>query len=146
MIGITNIIVYALYIYSYFQLDIFRYFFSFPFFLSFFPILSKMELSTLLFTLISGVIVYIFFNQRKKSQFPNNSISLPGPKPLPIIGNLHQIKDVPIQNFIDKFSNYGPIFKVHYGAETWIILNDYEIIRDLLVKRGAIYSSRPVSF
>lgn len=106
-----------------------------------------MELSTLLFTLISVVIVYIIFNQRKKSQFPNKCISLPGPKPLPIIGNLHQIKDVPMQNFIDRFSKeYGPIFKVHYGAETWIILNDYEIIRDLLVKRGAIYSSRPVSF
>lgn len=106
-----------------------------------------MELSTLLFTLISGVIVYIFFNQRKKSQFPNKSISLPGPKPLPIIGNLHQIKDVPMQDFIDKFSKeYGPIFQVHYGAETWIILNDYEIVRDLIVKRGAIYSSRPVSF
>ncbi|CAG8524038.1 813_t:CDS:10 [Rhizophagus irregularis] len=104
----------------------------------------KMELSTLLFTLISVVIVYIIFNQRKKSQFPNKCISLPGPKPLPIIGNLHQIKDVPMQNFIDRFSKeYGPIFKVHYGAETWIILNDYEIIRDLLVKRGAIYSSRP---
>jgi len=106
-----------------------------------------MESSTLLLTLIFAVVIYIFFNnQRKKSQIPNGCTPLPGPTPLPIIGNLHQIHKVPIQDFIDKFSKeYGPIFQVQYGAETWVILNDYEIIKDLLVKRGAIYSSRPVS-
>src|SRR5256885_5890755 len=106
-----------------------------------------MEFSTLLFTLISIIIIYIFNNQRKKSQNPNGSIFLPGPKPLPIIGNLHQLKDVHIQDYIDKMTKeYGPMFQIRFGAETWIILNDYEIVRDLLVKRGAIYSSRPVSF
>src|ERR1044072_383708 len=105
-----------------------------------------MELSTLLFTLIFAVIIYIFFNQRKKSQIPNGSVPLPGPTPLPIFGNLHQINNVPAQDFIDKFSKeYGPIFQIRSGAETWVILNDYEIVKDLLVKRGAIYSSRPVS-
>jgi hypothetical protein len=106
-----------------------------------------MELSTLLFTLTFALVTFIFFNnQRKKSQIPKGCIPLPGPTPLPIIGNLHQIHNVPVQEFIDRFTkDYGPIFKVHYGAETWIILNDYEIIKDLLVKRGAIYSSKPVS-
>ena len=107
-----------------------------------------MELSTLLFTLIFAIIIYVFFNnQRKKSQIPNGCIPLPGPTPFPIIGNLHQINNVPIQDFIDRFSkDYGPIFQVHHGAETWVILNDYEIVKELLVKRGAIYSSRPVKF
>ncbi|RGB22412.1 cytochrome P450 [Rhizophagus diaphanus] len=104
-----------------------------------------MELPTFLFTLFFAAIIYVFFNnQRKKSKIPNGCIPLPGPTPLPIIGNLHQINNVPIQDFIDKFSNeYGPIFQVHYGAETWVILNDYEIVKDVLVKRSAIYSSRP---
>ncbi|EXX77028.1 uncharacterized protein OCT59_006648 [Rhizophagus irregularis] len=104
-----------------------------------------MGLPTFLFTLFFAAIIYVFFNnQRKKSKIPNGCIPLPGPTPLPIIGNLHQINNVPIQDFIDRFSKeYGPIFQVHYGAETWVILNDYEIVKDVLVKRSAIYSSRP---
>src|SRR5215475_10482368 len=110
-----------------------------------------MELSTLLFTLISAVIIYVFFNnQRKRSKIPDGCISLPGPKPLPIIGNLHQMKNNrnngSFQDRIDDWTKeYGPMFQIHFGAEKVIIINDYEIVRDLLVKRGTIYSSRPVS-
>src|SRR5579871_4397610 len=107
---------------------------------------KKMDLYSLLFTLTFAIVIYIFFrNQRNK--IPNGSVPLPGPKPLPIIGNLHQVNISDFQGYVDEMTDkYGPIFQFRLGVETWIVINDYEIIRDLLVKRGAIYSSRPVSF
>ncbi|CAG8535101.1 12925_t:CDS:2, partial [Ambispora gerdemannii] len=38
--------------------------------------------------------------------------------------------------------SFGPIFKVHLGQLTWIVINDHKIAKDLFVSRGATFSSR----
>ncbi|CAG8519372.1 13069_t:CDS:2 [Ambispora gerdemannii] len=40
--------------------------------------------------------------------------------------------------------SFGPIFKVHLGQLTWIVINDHKIAKDLFVSRGATFSSRVV--
>ena len=68
----------------------------------------------------------------------------PGPKPLPIIGNIHQLKG---QNAVHQFQAwhklYGPIISVQLGPKTVISIGSHRVARDLLTQRSQIYSSRP---
>ncbi|ORY01425.1 cytochrome P450 oxidoreductase-like protein [Clohesyomyces aquaticus] len=69
----------------------------------------------------------------------------PGPPTLPILGNAHQI---PSRNFHKKVKewsdHYGKIFSLKIGAGTIIVLNDRRAVHDLVDKRSAIYSDRPL--
>lgn len=68
----------------------------------------------------------------------------PGPKRLPLIGNLHQAPDkVPWRKYQEWTKLYGPIFSLQYGLTTVIMLGTHESADALLNKRSAIYSSRP---
>ncbi|KAI0301751.1 cytochrome P450 [Multifurca ochricompacta] len=69
----------------------------------------------------------------------------PGPRPLPIIGN---IRDIP-QEFswlaYTKLSKtYGPILSFHVFGQVIVVLNNLKSVKDLLEKRGDIYSDRTV--
>ncbi|KAL6811405.1 putative O-methylsterigmatocystin oxidoreductase [Trichoderma sp. SZMC 28015] len=70
----------------------------------------------------------------------------PGPRQLPLIGNLHQApQNNPWRTYQQWSTIYGPIFRLQYGLNTVIILGNYEAAHDLLDKRSNIYSSRPRS-
>ncbi|EYE91096.1 cytochrome P450 [Aspergillus ruber CBS 135680] len=80
-----------------------------------------------------------------KLLFLKNRQSLPpGPMPMPIIGNIYEIlKKSPMECFQNWHNEYGPIITLRYAQRLVISIGSYEIARDLLDKRGAIYSSRP---
>ncbi|KAG9292905.1 hypothetical protein G9A89_016267 [Geosiphon pyriformis] len=84
-----------------------------------------------------------FFQKKDFQKRPKGTLEIPGPTPLPIIGNLHQLGAAMHPNFSKMSKKYGPIFKVHIGALTWIVVTDHEIAKDLFVNRGANYSNRP---
>ncbi|KAJ2920115.1 hypothetical protein MD484_g266, partial [Candolleomyces efflorescens] len=68
----------------------------------------------------------------------------PGPKGLPIIGNLF---DVPLDKefwmtFREWGHQWGEILHMNLFGQSFIILNSMEATRDLLEKRGKIYSAR----
>lgn len=70
----------------------------------------------------------------------------PGPKGLPLIGNLHEIpQSHPWLTHTEMHKKYGPIFSMQFGLQTVIFLGTYEVARELLEKRSNIYSSRPRS-
>ncbi|PYH46717.1 cytochrome P450 [Aspergillus saccharolyticus JOP 1030-1] len=71
----------------------------------------------------------------------------PGPPTLPILGNLHQISSEKRHLQFEKWSReYGPIYSLVLGTRTMIVLNSAQAVKDLLDRRGAIYSSRPDSY
>lgn len=63
---------------------------------------------------------------------------------LPVIGHLLKlINPVPIHEIFTKWSQeVGPIYTLYFGSQRWIVLNNVETIKDLIVNRGTIYSSR----
>lgn len=67
----------------------------------------------------------------------------PGPVPLPIIGNLHQLTGNPFENFEKWHKKYGPLIAFRVGQRTVIVIGSYEIAHALLDKQSAVYSSRP---
>ncbi|KDR74760.1 hypothetical protein GALMADRAFT_157349 [Galerina marginata CBS 339.88] len=68
----------------------------------------------------------------------------PGPKPLPLIGNLHQLPRKDLLREYHRWSSiYGPIIYMHIVGRQFIILNSLKVIVDLFEKRSSIYSTRP---
>lgn len=71
----------------------------------------------------------------------------PGPPTLPFLGNLHQIPQEKRHLQFEKWAReYGPIYSLILGTKVMIVLNSDLAIKDLLDKRGAIYSSRPEAY
>lgn len=68
----------------------------------------------------------------------------PGPKALPLLGNIFQI---PQQRYWERYQEwhqkYGPIFSLKTGTKVVIVLGNHQVAHDLLEKRSRIYSSRP---
>ncbi|KZT03623.1 cytochrome P450 [Laetiporus sulphureus 93-53] len=68
----------------------------------------------------------------------------PGPKPLPIVGNILNLVARELWLPASKWAQeYGGIVYIHVFGQSLVFLNDYEVALELLEKRGAIYSDRP---
>ncbi|KAK7805790.1 hypothetical protein U0070_024081, partial [Myodes glareolus] len=67
----------------------------------------------------------------------------PGPTPLPIIGNIHQID---VKNIHQSFANfskiYGPVFTLYFGMKPTVVLHGYEAIKEALISHGEEFSGR----
>ncbi|KAE8077546.1 hypothetical protein FH972_016103 [Carpinus fangiana] len=70
----------------------------------------------------------------------------PGPRPLPIIGNLLWLPTnaVDLRKVIGDLSHkYGPILTLKLGSEPLIFVTSYTLAQHALVKHGAIFANRP---
>ncbi|KAG8948166.1 hypothetical protein FRC04_009965 [Tulasnella sp. 424] len=99
--------------------------------------------STVHLALGGGAALALFFlgqywTSKRRLSYP------PGPRPLPIIGNL---LDMPTSKFIatwNKFKKqYGPLTFLDVAGRPYLILNSLEVAKDIFDTRGAIYSDRP---
>ncbi|XP_073492920.1 cytochrome P450 2W1-like isoform X1 [Aquarana catesbeiana] len=83
--------------------------------------------------------VKILMNLPKKKiyNFP------PGPRPLPIIGNMH-ILDIARQDytFMELAKKYGTFFTFHYGGVKAVVLVGYEANQEALVKANYDFGDR----
>ncbi|KAK8060686.1 hypothetical protein PG996_010616 [Apiospora saccharicola] len=68
----------------------------------------------------------------------------PGPKPLPLIGNLHQVpKSLQWFHFYHWSREHGPIMHLSMAGQSLILLSTNQTAQDLLSRRSAHYSDRP---
>ncbi|KAK6175046.1 hypothetical protein SNE40_013587 [Patella caerulea] len=67
----------------------------------------------------------------------------PGPRPMiPILGNFLQLEIDPRKQFAKFRRRYGDLFSLYIGNKHIIVLNGFETLQDLLVKRGYKLSDR----
>ncbi|XP_066496997.1 cytochrome P450 2W1-like [Tiliqua scincoides] len=68
----------------------------------------------------------------------------PGPRPLPLIGNLHLI-DIRRQDlsFMKLSEKYGPVFTLHFGWQKVVVLTGYEAVKEALVNQGNDFIDKP---
>lgn len=90
-----------------------------------------------------GVLVYsLFFRKKQEALLPLP----PGPKPLPILGNIRDgpAPGVPeFEHWLTFKDKYGPINYLSVLNQKWILLHDKEDAIELLEKMSLKTSSRP---
>ncbi|KAJ7034658.1 putative monooxygenase [Mycena alexandri] len=88
--------------------------------------------------LAAGVAYFAFASLVRRTNYP------PGPRRLPIVGNAFQIpKTFQWLTFSKWAEKYGSIVYLEAVGQPLVLLNSYEVAKDLLEQRSAIYSDRP---
>ncbi|KAL4880759.1 cytochrome P450 [Aspergillus karnatakaensis] len=79
------------------------------------------------------------------SRFRTRKPLPPGPVPLPLIGNLHQHRNIeqPWVKYQEWHKQFGDIITVKVGLRTVIVLGSQQAVTDILVKKGKTYCSPP---
>lgn len=91
--------------------------------------------------LVAAAILRYLLSTRRPKGFP------PGPPTLLGVGNLHQIPiERPFIKFHEWAETYGDIIGLKVGPANLVVLHDPQYVRELLDRRGAIYSGRPYSY
>ncbi|XP_073442559.1 cytochrome P450 2K4-like [Dendrobates tinctorius] len=99
-----------------------------------------------LVTLLLSIVVILFLVNTFRNQKQGNDKNFPpGPKPLPIIGNIH-IMDIgkPHLTFVQLAKKYGTVFSFRIGMSKSIVLCGYETIKDALINHAELFSERPI--
>ena len=103
----------------------------------------RMASLPLMYGIVSLLVLYLI----NKLVFTRKKLPLPpGPKGLPIIGNVGDLPPkggLEWQHWLKHKDLYGPLSSVTVFGQTIILIHDLETALELLDKRGAKYSSRP---
>ncbi|RYR27292.1 hypothetical protein Ahy_B02g061630 [Arachis hypogaea] len=90
--------------------------------------------------LIIPLFVFLFIRTLKKKSLK----SLPGPKGLPIIGNLHQLDNSILHKQLSQLSKkYGPIFSLKLGLRRAIVVSSSKLAKETLKNHDIVFSGRP---
>ncbi|KAF4435534.1 cytochrome P450 [Fusarium austroafricanum] len=68
----------------------------------------------------------------------------PGPKPAPVIGNIHQLpKGLQWLHLYHMSKEFGPVMYFNLAGQSLIVLSTHQAAHELLNRRGSLYSHRP---
>jgi cytochrome P450 len=77
------------------------------------------------------------------SSTQSKKITVPGPRGLPIIGNLPIMGKYPYQTFTNLAKQYGDVFQIRIFSRTIVVLNGLETIREASLKPQGDFAGRP---
>uniref|UniRef100_A0ABM5FCD4 unspecific monooxygenase n=1 Tax=Pogona vitticeps TaxID=103695 RepID=A0ABM5FCD4_9SAUR len=67
----------------------------------------------------------------------------PGPTPLPVVGNILQLKTNFLSKALQQLSEkYGPVFTVHFGGDPVVVLHGYDAIKEALIDHADVFAPR----
>nr|BAJ09387.1 p-coumarate 3-hydroxylase homolog [Scutellaria baicalensis] len=66
----------------------------------------------------------------------------PGPRPLPVVGNLYDLKPVLVRCFTEWSQLYGPIFSVYLGSHLNVVVNSSELAKEVLKDNDQLLANR----
>ncbi|AES79992.2 putative geraniol 8-hydroxylase [Medicago truncatula] len=96
----------------------------------------------ILISFVSASILILIL--RKLNQTQNSTKLPPGPKPLPIIGNILQLGKNPHRTLTNLSNIYGPIMTLKLGTLTTIVISSPQLAKQVLHENSQIFSNRTV--
>ncbi|XWS34650.1 hypothetical protein CRYUN_Cryun21dG0055900 [Craigia yunnanensis] len=101
------------------------------------------------FVLLFTILYFIFYqrkwhaNYRSKLDSQLQSVTLPSPPRLPIIGHLHLVTDMPHYTFSKLAEKLGPIIYLRLGQVPTIVVSSAKLARLILKTHDHVFSNRP---
>ncbi|KAM9325625.1 cytochrome P450 2G1-like [Gastrophryne carolinensis] len=97
------------------------------------------ECGTLLFTLLlSLLILYFIWNRMSR-----NPLLPPGPTPLPLIGNLFQVRNGDMANTLMELGKqYGSVYTFYFGPHPVVVFCGYDAVKEALIDHGEDFTGR----
>lgn len=96
------------------------------------------DIKVVLAAVVVLVVGRLLFTRRPPHPLP------PGPNPVPLLGNLHQLpKSLQWFHLYHWSKKYGPVMHLSMGGQPLVILSTHQAAHDLLNKRSGRYSDRP---
>ncbi|KAJ5496506.1 Cytochrome P450 [Penicillium fimorum] len=96
-------------------------------------------------TCLLGALSAIVIGRLVLSLIKRPSLPLPpGPKPAPLIGNIHQLPKT--RQWLELYhwsKKYGPVMHLSMAGQPLIVLSTHQAAHDLLSRRSSRYSDRP---
>lgn len=94
-----------------------------------------MVLSLIPLSLLLLLLAYNLYN-RLRFKLP------PGPRPLPVVGNLYDVKPVRFRCYADWAKQYGPIISVWFGSTLNVVVSNTELARAVLKEHDQSLADR----
>ncbi|XP_057458459.1 cytochrome P450 71A1-like [Lotus japonicus] len=89
-------------------------------------------------------LLLLFFFNHKHRTIKKSPPRPPGPRGLPIIGNLHQLDNSVLFLQLRQFSKiYGPLFSLQFGLRPAIVVSSAKIAKEVLKTNDLVFSDRP---
>uniref|UniRef100_A0A7N0UE32 Uncharacterized protein n=1 Tax=Kalanchoe fedtschenkoi TaxID=63787 RepID=A0A7N0UE32_KALFE len=91
---------------------------------------------------LAGLVVWLtasllLLNSRRQASFP------PGPRPWPVIGNLHLIDRLLHQSLHKLSETYGPLMQLKFGSCNVIVISSPQLAKEVLKTQDSVFSGRP---
>lgn len=96
---------------------------------------------SLFLSLTSTLILYIILNEFHRYQ--SRISSFPGPRGLPLIGNLHQIRKNAAEQYRIWSKTYGDVYQIQLGNVPVLVVNSAMAAKELFAGNKGALSSRP---
>ncbi|XWS11332.1 hypothetical protein CRYUN_Cryun38cG0074700 [Craigia yunnanensis] len=96
--------------------------------------------------LFTFLLVFVMIFKSLKKSKANNSTgkSIPGPRKLPVIGNLHQIASpLPHKTMRDLALKHGPLMHLQLGEISTVIVSSPEVAKEVMKTHDINFSYRP---
>ncbi|GLJ15590.1 hypothetical protein SUGI_0256200 [Cryptomeria japonica] len=96
------------------------------------------------FSLIFLWIIYRFITKNKRQSDKEELGLPPGPRPWPVVGNLHLLGSLPHKALAKLATKYGPIMFLRLGSVPTVVVSSHAMAKEFLKTHDLIFANRPL--